>query len=277
VHGGWVDLEVAHAGVSRTLRTRLLVAADGGDSSVRRHLGFSVRERPYGHDAVITTVTPDRPRPNTAYERFTDTGPLAMLPMTEGRYSVVWTAREAETQTLLGLSDADFLARLQDRFGYRLGGLARLGRRVAYPLRQVVVREPVGDRVVLIGNAAHSLHPVAGQGFNLGLRDVAALAEVLADAVRAGSDPGGGPVLDAYRRLRGRDQADAAMITDILAWVFVNPWAPLRLARDLGLIGLDLVPGVRRTVARRFMGLGIASSGRPPRLPPSPVAGIGRV
>jgi 2-octaprenyl-6-methoxyphenol hydroxylase len=276
MQGGWVDLEVAHAGVPRTLRTRLLVAADGGDSFVRRRLGLSVRERPYGHDAVITTVTPDRPRPNTAYERFTDTGPLAMLPMTEGRYSVVWTAREVETQTLLGLSDADFLARLQDRFGYRLGGLARLGRRVAYPLRQVVVREPVGDRVVLIGNAAHSLHPVAGQGFNLGLRDVAALAGVLADAVRAGSDPGGGPVLDAYRRLRGRDQADAAMITDTLAWVFVNPWAPLRLARDLGLIGLDLVPGVRRAVARRFMGLGIARSGRPPRLPPSPVAGIGR-
>jgi 2-octaprenyl-6-methoxyphenol hydroxylase len=261
-----VDLEVSLAGASRTLRARLLVAADGGDSFVRRRLGLSVRERPYGHDAIITTVTPDRPRPNTAYERFTDTGPLAMLPMTEGRWSVVWTAHEADTQTLLRLSDAAFLARLQDRFGYRLGGLARLGRRVAYPLRQVMAREPVGDRLVLIGNAAHTLHPVAGQGFNLGLRDVAALAEVLAGAAQAGSDPGGNAVLDAYRRLRGRDQADAALVTDALARLFVNPWGPLRLARDLGLVGLDLVPGARRLLARRFMGIRTDASGRQPRL-----------
>ena len=261
-----VDLEVSVAGASRTLRARLLVAADGGDSFVRRRLGLSVRERPYGHDAVITTVTPDRPRPNTAYERFTDTGPLAMLPMTEGRWSVVWTAREADTQTLLRLSDAAFLARLQDRFGYRLGGLTRLGRRVSYPLRQVMAREPVGDRLVLIGNAAHTLHPVAGQGFNLGLRDVAALAEVLADAARAGSDPGGTAVLDAYRRQRGRDQADAALVTDGLARLFVNPWGPLRFARDLGLVGLDLVPGARRLLARRFMGISTDAGGRQPRL-----------
>jgi len=261
-----VDLEVSVAGASRTLRARLLVAADGGDSFVRRRLGLAVRERPYGHDAVITTVTPDRPRPNTAYERFTDTGPLAMLPMTEGRWSVVWTAREADTQTLLRLSDAAFLARLQDRFGYRLGGLTRLGRRVSYPLRQVMAREPVGDRLVLIGNAAHTLHPVAGQGFNLGLRDVAALAEVLADAARAGSDPGGTAVLDAYRRQRGRDQADAALVTDALARLFVNPWGPLRFARDLGLVGLDLVPGARRLLARRFMGISTDAGGRQPRL-----------
>ena len=251
-----VDLEVAVAGASRTLRARLLVAADGGDSFVRRRLGLSVRERSYGHDAVITTVTPDRPQPNTAYERFTDTGPLAMLPMTDGRWSVVWTTREADTRGLLQLSDAAFLARLQGRFGYRLGGLARLGRRVAYPLRQVMAREPVRDRLVLIGNAAHTLHPVAGQGFNLGLRDVAALAEVLTDAGRAGSDLGGTGVLDAYSRLRRRDQADAALVTDTLARLFVNPWFPLRLARDLGLIGLDLLPGARRALARRFMGLG---------------------
>jgi 2-octaprenyl-6-methoxyphenol hydroxylase len=261
-----VDLEVASAGASRTLRTRLLVAADGGDSFVRRRLGLSVRERPYGHDAIITTVTPDRPQPNTAYERFTDTGPLAMLPMTEGRWSVVWTAREAETQTLLRLSDIDFLTRLQERFGYRLGGLARLGRRVAYPLRQVMARESVGDRLVLIGNAAHTLHPVAGQGFNLGLRDVAALADVLVRAAQAGSDPGGTAVLDVYRRLRGRDQADAAMVTDALARLFVNPWGPLRLARDLGLVGLDLIPGVRRRLASRFMGMGVDEGGRQPRL-----------
>ena len=133
-----VELEVAVGGEHRRLTTRLLAAADGGESFVRNHLGIGVRERPYGHDAIITTVTPDRPQPGVAYERFTDTGPLAMLPMTGGRWSVVWTSREDETAALLGLTDSAFLARLQERFGYRLGGLDRLGRRVAYPLRQVL-------------------------------------------------------------------------------------------------------------------------------------------
>jgi 2-octaprenyl-6-methoxyphenol hydroxylase len=261
-----VHIDVGVDGAALALRAGLLVAADGGDSSVRRHLGLAADERPYGQEAIIATVTPDRPQSHTAFERFTDTGPLAMLPMTEGRYSVVWTAREADTQGLLGLSDADFLARLQERFGYRLGGLRRLGQRVAYPLRQVLVRRPVSERLVLIGNAAHTLHPVAGQGFNLGLRDVAALAEVLADAGRTGADPGGQGVLDAYARLRGRDHADAAWVTDALARLFVNPWGPLRMARDLGLVGLDLIPRARRALGRRFMGVGMVTGGRLTRL-----------
>ena len=123
----------------------------------------------------------------------------------------------------------------------------------------------MGERLVLIGNAAHTLHPVAGQGFNLGLRDVAALAEVLVEAARTGDDPGGRSVLGAYEALRGRDQADAAQVTDTLARLFINPWGPLRLARDLGLMGLDLVPGARRALARRFMGVA-GGAGRPSRL-----------
>jgi 2-octaprenyl-6-methoxyphenol hydroxylase len=251
-----VDVEVALQGESRLLSTRLLVAADGGDSAIRRRLGLAVRERSYGHDALITTVTPDRPQPGVAFERFTDTGPLAMLPMTEGRYSVVWTASEDESAGLLAMDDAAFLARLQERFGYRLGRLGKLGRRVAYRLKLMLTRDPVRERLVLIGNAAHTLHPVAGQGFNLGLRDVAALAQVVADAVRGGADPGGPSALGDYRRLRGRDQEGSAAATDALARLFVNPWAPLRLARDLGMIGFDLLPGARRPFARRFMGLG---------------------
>jgi 2-octaprenyl-6-methoxyphenol hydroxylase len=257
-----VDLEVALDGESRLLRGRLLVAADGGDSAIRRRLGFRVRERDYGNEALITTVTPHRPQPGVAYERFTDTGPLAMLPMSEGRYSVVWTTGAGESAELLELDDAAFLARLQERFGYRLGRLGRLGRRVAYPLKLVLTRDPVRERLVLIGNAAHTLHPVAGQGFNLGLRDVAALAQAVADATRAGQDPGGQKVLDAYRLQRGRDQEGAAVATDALARLFVNPWTPLRLARDLGMVGLDLVPGARHLFARRFMGL----AGGQPRL-----------
>lgn len=258
----WVDLEISSGGESRFLRTRLLVAADGGDSCIRKRLGLKVSERRYGHDALITTVTADRPKVGTAFERFTDTGPLAMLPMSADRYSVVWTARETETKSLLALNDDAFQKRLQERFGYRLGRLSRPGRRVAYPLNLLLVRDPVRPRLVLIGNAAHTLHPVAGQGFNLGLRDVAALAQVVADAVRDDRDPGGGRALDAYRRLRRGDQASAAMATDGLARLFVNPWLPLRLARDMGMLGLDLAPGLRHLLARRFMGL----SGKLPRL-----------
>jgi len=251
-----VALEVTVGNTSRLLETRLLVAADGGDSSVRGRLGLAVREHGYGYDALITTVTPERPRPGVAFERFTETGPLALLPMTEGRYSLVWTVRGGEADGLRNLSDREFLAGLQGRFGYRLGKFTRPGRRLTYPLRLMLTREPVRRRLVLIGNAAHTLHPVAGQGFNLGLRDVAALAEVLAQAARAGDDLGGNRTLDAYRRLRARDQTTVVAATDALARLFVNPWLPVRWARDLGLLGLDLAPGLRHLVARRFMGLG---------------------
>lgn len=257
-----VDLEVAVAGESRLIRTSLVVAADGGDSDIRRRLGLSVRERDYQHDAVITTVTPDRPQHHVAFERFTETGPLAMLPMTDGRYSVVWTARREQTAEILALSDAAFVARLQRRFGYRLGGLGHAAPRRAYPLRLLLTHETVHRRLVLIGNAAHTLHPVAGQGFNLGLRDVAALAEVVAGTAVQAGNIGSEQTLDAYKRWRGSDQQQAAAITDGLAHLFVNPWLPIRLARDAGLVGLDLIPGLGRLFARQFMGL----KGRLPRL-----------
>lgn len=257
-----VDLEVSVDGDSRLMSTRLLVAADGGDSAVRKQLGLAARQLSYGHDAVISTVTAGQPRPGVAFERFTDTGPLAMLPMSEGRYSVVWTAREGESQELLELSDDEFVVRLQRRFGYRLGRLSRPGKRLAYPLKLMLTHKSVGRRTLLIGNAAHTLHPVAGQGFNLGLRDVAALAQVLADAGFSDGDPGSDATLNAYLRLRGRDQQTVAAATDVLARTFINPLPPVRWARDLGLLGLDLTPGLRHFVARRFMGMG----GNLPRL-----------
>ena len=262
VHASGVDLEVETQTGPRTIGTSLLVAADGGDSAIRKGLGIQATERPYGHDAIITTITPDRPRPGVAFERFTETGPLALLPMTQGRYSVVWTCREDETAGILDLPDPDFLSRLQGRFGHRLGRLANPAPRRAYPLKLLLTRETAQPRVVLIGNAAHTLHPVAGQGFNLGLRDVAALAEVLAEAAVNGDDPGSAAVLEAYRRWRAGDQRDVALLTDGLARLFVNPWLPLRLARGAGLIGLDLAGPARRALAQRLMGVG----GRMPRL-----------
>jgi len=257
-----VDLDIHMEPGQRTLSTHLLVAADGGESRIRKGLGIETTERPYGYDAVITTVTSDRPRLGVAFERFTETGPLALLPMTEGRYSVVWTCRAEETAEILALGDQAFLSRLQARFGQRLGRLSRPAPRRAYPLKLVLTPETTRRRIVLIGNAAHTLHPVAGQGFNLGLRDVAALAEVLADCAKEGGDPGAPPVLDAYRRWRGGDQREVALLTDGLARLFVNPWFPVHLARDAGLIGLDLTGPARRALARRLMGI----TGRLPRL-----------
>ena len=257
-----VDIEVASEGESRLLSAALLVAADGGDSAIRKRLGFDALERGYGHDAIISTVTPDQPQAGVAFERFTDTGPLALLPMTEGRYSVVWTARESETGAILGLDDKAFIDHLQARFGFRLGGLARPGRRRAYPLKLMLTRKPVRQRLVLIGNAAHTLHPVAGQGLNLGLRDLAALAQIVTDRVRAGADPGSPEALRDYPCLRGGDQGRTALATDFLAHLFINPWLPLRLGRDLGLLTLDLMAGARHHLARHFMG----TTGHLPRM-----------
>jgi len=261
-----VSLEVAVAGQSQLLRAALLVAADGGESSVRKRLKLQVRERAYGYDAIIATVTPERmpatTRPGTAFERFTDSGPLALLPMTECRYGVVWTARQTETADILRLSDAAFIEALQARFGARLGTLTRPSRRIAYPLRLMLANQLTHERALLIGNAAHTLHPVAGQGFNLGLRDVAELADLLVDARRTAKDVGGPAVLGPYCRRRAPEHALIAGLTDGLARLFVNPLGPVRAARNLGLLGLDLLPPARHHLARRFMG----AMGRQPRL-----------
>lgn len=257
-----VEARIGRQGETLDLRARLLVAADGGDSPVRARMGFQVREWRYGQTALIANLTPGRPHQGQAYERFTDSGPLALLPMTENRCSLVWTQRDEAVQEYLALADEEFLRRLQARFGLRLGRLARVGRRSSYPLRQLMVHDPVRPRVVLIGNAAHTLHPVAGQGFNLGLRDVAVLADLLAEQVRAGGDPGAMPMLARYRDWRRPDQSALALVTDGLVRLFSNPLLPLRLARNLGLLGFDLMPPLKQAAARRFMGLG----GRLPRL-----------
>ena len=249
-------------GRQRSVSTRLLVAADGVDSRVRTLLGIPVKEKTYHQTAIIANVTPQRPHRGMAYERFTDSGPLALLPMTENRCSLVWTARDEQVPELMALDDDEFLARLQQRFGYRLGRLMKLGRRAAYPLRMRQVRQQVRPRVALIGNASHTVHPVTGQGFNLGIRDVAALAEVLAEVVRTEGDPGELAQLQRYADWREQDQNRVVLITDTLARLFANPLAPLRVARNLGLVGLDLAPGLKHLVANQFMGL----NGRLPHL-----------
>jgi 2-octaprenyl-6-methoxyphenol hydroxylase len=257
-----VEVNLQQSDQTRRITTRLLVAADGGDSQVRQLLSIPLREREYGQTAIIANLTTSQPHRGIAYERFTDSGPLAMLPMTENRISMVWTAKDDQVELLMARDDAGFLDDLQTRFGYRLGRLETIGQRYAYPLRLRQASEQVRPRVALIGNAAHTIHPVTGQGFNLGLRDVAVLADLLAEAVHDKRDMGEMSLLHRYAEWRRRDQQRVAMITDSLARLFANSLGPLRVARNLGLLGLDGVPSLKHLVARQFMGI----NGRLPRL-----------
>ncbi len=246
----------------QVLRARLLVAADGGRSLVRRLLDIETAERAYGQCALIANVTTERDHGATAFERFTSTGPIALLPMPDDRMGLIWTVREEDSERLLALDDEAFLDALGAGFGTRLGRFLRVGRRSAYPLALIQAREQVRERLVVIGNAAHTLHPIAGQGMNLGLRDVAALAQVIVDARREGDDPGRLGRLRAYRRWRRHDHRDVTRFTDGLVWLFSNRLPGVTAARNLGLLAIDCVPGVKGRFVRRAMGL----AGRQTRL-----------
>jgi 2-octaprenyl-6-methoxyphenol hydroxylase len=248
--------------VEQEISARLVVAADGAGSSIRDQLGIPVKTRDYGQVAVVTNITTQLAHNNIAYERFTETGPLALLPMSEQRCAVVWTVDEQDSDAVLALSDAEFLARLQDRFGYRLGRLERVGRRQAWPLRLIEAQESVRSRLALVGNAAHTLHPIAGQGFNLGVRDVAVLAEVIVDAVRAGRDPGELAVLSRYSNWRQGDHRRVTAFTDGMARMFTLPLPAFGTLRSAGMVALDLLPPAKRLLTRLTMGRG----GRVPRL-----------
>jgi len=253
---------VRHRDTHKIFTARLVVAADGAHSAVRQHAGIEVARTEYCQSAIVTNVTASLPHGNTAYERFTDTGPLAILPLPDSRCAVVWSAKEQEAEKILALSDIEFLNRLQERFGGRLGTFSRLGKRAAYPLALTKVKEHVRPRLALIGNAAHTVHPVAGQGFNLGLRDVAALSEVLTDGARANRDIGDVSVLRLYFDWRKRDNQVTSLFTNSLIRIFSNNFLPLAFARNAGLIAADLLPPVKRGFIRMTSGLG----GRLPRL-----------
>ncbi|MDA8364368.1 MAG: 2-octaprenyl-6-methoxyphenyl hydroxylase [Gammaproteobacteria bacterium] len=251
-----------HAGLVRRLAARLVVAADGGDSAVRSLAGIAVRRADYGQTAVVANVSVELPHRGTAFERFTEHGPLALLPMSENRCSVVWSLPTDQADAVLALPDAVFLERLYDSFGSRLGRFTKAGKRRTYALALTRVAEHVRPRLALIGNAAHTLHPVAGQGFNLGLRDVAALSQVLAEAWHRGDDPGDVSVLRVYADWRRRDNLAVSTFTDGVVRLFSNNFAPLVAARNFGLVAVDLFPGIKRALLQRTMGL----AGRLPRL-----------
>ncbi len=260
------QLSIDCDGVMRELSAKLVIAADGGNSAVRNLLNIPTRRWDYGQSAIIANITPERYHQGVAYERFTDSGPVAMLPNGSeddpARCSLVWSVRREDEQRVLSLSDDEFLSELQTRFGYRLGELRKVGQRNSYPLRLVRAKEHVRPRLALIGNAAHTLHPIAGQGFNLGLRDIAALAQVVAEAHSAGLDISAMPVLQQYAEWRRWDHRKVIGFTDTLARLFSNPLVPVALARNAGLVAIDLLPSLKRLLTRQTMGV----AGKLPRL-----------
>lgn len=258
VEASGVTARVSSGGSARTVRARLLVAADGARSRVRGALGIGVREDDYGQKGVILNCETEVPHCGRAFERFTPTGPLAMLPLGRGRVSVVWTLPREEGNRIGALDDEPFRDALQRAFGYRLGRIRQVGVRSAWPLHRVRADSLTATRAVLAGNAAFSLHPVAGQGFNLALRDIAALAELICDARRedADADPGAAALLDRYAEWRAADQRRVAGFTHGLMRLFTMDAAPLAVSRGLGLMAFDLAPGAKRWLARQAMGLG---------------------
>ena len=243
----------------------LLVAADGANSAVRAMIGITASRASYEQRAIIGNLLTEKPLQNRAYERFTENGPLAILPVTDGRAGFVWNVAERDAERVLALGDDEFLSELQQEFGNRLGAFSRVGQRASYPLALSKAVRLTAQRAVLVGNSAHGLHPAAAQGFNLGLRDVAALCDCIADAcsgIAGEADIGDEQVLAQYSNWRRHDQRKLLGFTDGLVRLFGDSRGPVRALRNIGMLGFDLVPGVRSLFAKHTMGL----AGRLPRL-----------
>jgi 2-octaprenyl-6-methoxyphenol hydroxylase len=235
------------------LECDLAVLADGGRSNLREQLGISVRTQPYDQTALIANITPSEAHRGQAFERFTDQGPMALLPLPENRCALVWTRNGNDAERLLKLDDRSFLAELQGIFGYRLGALKQVGVRHAYPLNLVEAQEQVRSHLAVLGNAAHSLHPIAGQGFNLSLRDAASLAEAL---LASDDAPGSLATLQAYAQRQRLDQTLTVGFSDHVTRLFSSDQSLVTAGRNIGLLGLDLLPSAKRWFARQAMGLG---------------------
>ena len=233
-----------------TIQARLIVAADGSDSSARALCGLKTQIKDYAQHAIVANIGLARAHQQWAYERFTTSGPMALLPLTGSRAALVWAVSPKESQRLQAIPEREFLTHLQRSFGYRLGRFVRAGQRVTYPLRQVLISEQVIGKVVFVGNAAHTLHPVAGQGFNLGLRDVAMLAQCI---VHEGLNPN---ALQTYQQSRRHDQTTITRLTDGLIELFSSQLPGLALARAIGLIAMDNSPVLKNTLTRYARGFG---------------------
>jgi len=257
----WLRFE--QDGIEREISARLVVAADGARSLVREQAGIAADHWAYGQTAIIGTITTQRFHDHVAYERFTPDGPIAVLPLAGGRCGIVWMRPPEDAARVLALPDAGFLAELQRAFGFRLGRLLEVGVRQSYELGLARAASHVGERLAVVGNAAQALHPIAGQGFNLGLRDAVTLAEVIADARAAGEpDPGAPATLAAYGAWRNEDQRRIVAFTDGLVRLFGSPLGLVRGLRSAGLLAFDAFPPAKSAMAR----LSVGAAGRVPRL-----------
>lgn len=252
-------IAIAFAG-GETLDAALLVAADGARSKLREQAGIGWVGWSYPQSGIVATIGHERPHQGRAVEHFLPSGPFAILPLADGgklghRSSIVWTEATENVPALLALDESDLLLEIERRFGLQLGEISMESRPGAYPLSFGVARRFVGNRLALLGDAAHVIHPIAGQGLNLGLKDVAALAEAIVDAARLGLDVGGSEVLEAYEKGRRFDTVAMGVVTDGLNRLFSNDSTPLRLARDLGLGLVERMPGLKRVFIREAAGL----------------------
>lgn len=247
----------------KILIASLVIAADGARSRLRAEAGIGINSWSYGQSGIVTTIEHDRPHEGRAEEHFLPAGPFAVLPLKGGyRSSLVWSERTDIAERLVAGAPFLFKAELVRRIGHRLGELRVVGKRQAFPLGLTLARRFTADRLALIGDAAHAIHPIAGQGLNLGFKDAAALAEVVVMALRGGRDPGTVDVLDEYQRWRGFDTLRMAAVTDGLSRLFSNDLGPLRLVRDFGLGLVDRMPPLKRVFAHAAAG----APGRSPRL-----------
>ena len=237
-----------------TITARLLVGADGARSLIREQAGIATHGWNYDQSAIVTTVAHEREHNGRAEEHFLPAGPFAILPLTGRRCSIVWTETSGEADRIVALPDNEFHGELEKRFGLQLGDIEVIGPRRAFPLGLFTARTFIGERLALVGDAAHIIHPIAGQGLNMGLRDVAALAEAIADAARLGLDPGGPEVLERYQRWRRFDTMTMGVATDGLNRLFSNHSDALRLVRDIGLGLVERMPMLKRMFIREAAG-----------------------
>jgi 2-octaprenyl-6-methoxyphenol hydroxylase len=249
------DRIVATLGDGRVTAARLLVAADGARSVLREQAGIATHGWNYGQSAIVTTVAHERDHGGRAEEHFLPAGPFAILPLKGNRASLVWTETDREAARITALPDDAFHAELERRFGLHLGELSVTGPRRAYPLGLHIARSFIAERLALVGDAAHVIHPIAGQGLNMGLRDVAALGEAIVDAARLGLDIGAADVLERYQRWRRFDTMAMGVATDGLNRLFSNESDALRIVRDVGLGIVDRMPALKRFFIREAAGV----------------------
>ena len=255
IGAGTTEVSLVRDGQPSTITGRLLVAADGTYSRLRAMLGINAALKDYHQTAIVTTVTPARAHGHTAWERFTTDGPVALLPLPDNRCSVVFTTRSADAARYLAMDENDFLSCLQSRFSTRLGLFRCLGTRKSWPLQFLLATEQIRERLVLLGNTAHTLHPNGAQGFNLCLRDVAGLAETLLPVLRRGDDPGALHLLQKYQVSRATDQKRVACFTDGLAALYYSDLPHKVLLRNAGMLLINVCPPWKRYLTRLGTGL----------------------